>query len=253
MRTWAFLLATALLAGCTQDTDPIDGTDDATPTEAGEAPAVQAITWGGDEAPLRPGSSLGGYCTFNFLFEGLDGTAYIGTAGHCTDEIGERVELAGYGEVGAVVFDSDLTDVFPDVDEAVDFSLIRLDADVVADADPRMLGYDGPVGAIDAGDLAVGDLVQLHGYGLVLGMNDYTRDRQGALVDWDEDLYRVDMPAVNGDSGSPLLHAATGKAFGIVSHYGIGAVPPSTDEGPLMPFILEQLEVAGFQVALATV
>lgn len=253
MRTAVFLLLTLpALAGCLTDSG-LGGVAESATSGKGDATVADPPTWGPEDAPIRPGASLGGYCTFNFLwYDAQTGTPYIGTAGHCTDEIGEVVELPGYGTVGQVVFDSDLTDAFPGVDPTVDFSLIELQTE--ADANPRMLGHDGPTGAVTLDDLAVGDTIELHGYGLVLGQNDVTRDRFGFLVDWDEQQYRVDMPAVNGDSGSPLLHGPSGKAFGIVSHYGLGAVPPSTDEGPHMPFLYEQLAAAGFpDVVLATI
>lgn len=245
----AFALVVPLLAGCADDT-----TDDATVEPPGDpVPAAWEPAWGDPaSAAVRPGASLGGYCTFNFLYtgHGPDGeaAAFIGTAGHCTEAIGERVEVPGSGEVGTVVYDSD---VAPGADAAVDFALVRLDPAAVGSAHPSMLGHDGPSGAIDAADLAVGDPVGIHGYGVVFGDQEATRDRSGVLVDWDERLYRIDMPAVNGDSGSPILHLATGKALGIVSHYGLAAVPPSTDEGPLVPFILEELAKAGFDVQVA--
>ncbi len=221
----------------------------ATSEAAGPRPA-----FGGLDSLIRPGSSLGGYCTFNFVFydsvlaEGEDPVAYIGTAGHCTDGLGERVELPGTGEIGTVVYDSDL------VGSGVDFSLIRIDDELVGRTNPQMRGFVGPTGSVTVADLSRGDVVDVHGYGLVLGQNDVTRSRQGVLVSWDEDEYVIDMPAVNGDSGSPILHDRTGKALGVVSRYGIFAVPPSTDQGPLMPYVFRELAAAGFgDVVLATV
>lgn len=244
MRLIVLLLLLLPLAGCLDDPapSPVDSDPDGY-TDAATWPA-----WGDlDAAVIRPGASLGGYCTFNFLFEAPDGTGYIGTAGHCTDEIGERLTLDGVGEIATVVYDSDL------VESGVDFSLAQLDADRIADAHPQMFGWHGPTGSVVADDLAVGDEIQLHGYGLVLGQNDVTRDRFGVLVDWTEDEYNVDMPAVNGDSGSPLLHES-GKAFGIISRYGFDNTPPSTDRGPLMDYIFRELDAAGLgDVRLVTI
>jgi len=205
-------------------------------------------------SPIRPGASLGGYCTFNFIFydafleEDEQPVAYIGTAGHCTDDLSERVVLASFGEIGTVVYDSDL------VDSGVDFSLIEIDADLIGDTNPQMLGWDGPTGYATLADLQRGDIVDLHGYGLVLGQNDLTRDRQGLLVNWTDDEYVIDMPAVNGDSGSPILQDRTGYALGVVSRYGFAAIPPSTDTGPMLPWILRELDAAGLgDVVLATI
>lgn len=209
-------------------------------------------------APLRPGSSLGGYCTFNWVFhqvvfpteEEPDPVpeVYIGTAGHCTDDIGERVTLTGYGQAGSVVFDTDL------VGSGSDFSLIRLDPDVVADTNPQMRGFVGPTGYVTPDELTFGDQVDIHGYGLVVGQFEQTRARFGVLTDWNDQEYVADMPAVNGDSGAPLLHDETGEALGIISRYGIDQTPPSTDVGPLLTWILDDLAAAGFDdVVLTTI
>lgn len=212
--------------------------------------------WGPAEtSPLRPGASLGGYCTFNFLYytpasATKAAVAYIGTAGHCTDEVGQRVENPVVGEVGTVVYDSDVAK------SAVDFSLIRLDPGVVKQANPRMFGWAGPTGITELDTLALGDQIDVYGYGLGVGMFEQTRARYGVLFDWDEHEYQADMPAVNGDSGAPLLHHATGTAFGIISRYGLPpeVLVPSTDRGPLMVWILEELAKAGFKdLRLATI
>ncbi|MFN2587538.1 MAG: hypothetical protein ABR613_05420 [Actinomycetota bacterium] len=209
--------------------------------------------WGGADAPLRPGSSLGGYCTFNFVFY-TPGTAtrapkgYIGTAGHCTEKLGEEVELTGVGVVGTVVYDSDL--VKPPSD--VDFSLIRIAPKLIGKTNPEVLVHGGPTRAATVEDFAVGDQVDVYGYGVGVGLTPQTRPRSGVLFSWTEQEYQADMPAVNGDSGAPLIHHETGAALGIISRYGF-TVPPSTDLGPLMTWILEELKKSGFDVRLATV
>ncbi len=208
--------------------------------------------WGGTDSPLRPGASLGGYCTFNFVyFEPGTKTkaprAYIGTAAHCTDKLGEVVENPGLGPVGKVVYDSDL------VKSTVDFSLIELDPAIVSQTNPQVLGWEGPVGVVDIETIAMGDQLDIYGYGLLVGETEPTRPRYGYLFSWSQDEYQADMPAVNGDSGAPLIHHATGTAFGIISRYGL-AVPPSTDMGPMMPWILQELRKAGFEkIQLAVV
>jgi hypothetical protein len=200
--------------------------------EPGSSPVP---SWGpAEDSPIRPGASLGGYCTFNWVFydevdpadPDAEQSAYIGTAGHCTDEVGERVSLPGSVEIGTVVYDSEV------VGSDVDFSLIELDADRIGQTNPTMLGWGGPTGAITADEL-----------------------RFGVLVGWTEDEYIADMPAVWGDSGSPLLHHDSGKALGIISRFGFFETPPSTDVGPLMSWIFRELEAAGFGdvvLALAT-
>lgn len=206
--------------------------------------------WGGADSPLRPGTGMG-FCTYNFVFykPGTAKTApkaYIGTAGHCTETVGQRMSHPELGEIGTVVYDSDL------VESTVDFSLVEIDTKMVSQTNPEVLHWGGPTGVVSQEDLQVGDEVDIYGYGLVVGMNEATRPRQGYLVAKTEEEYQADMPAVNGDSGAPLLHHETGKALGIISRYGF-TVPPSTDQGPLMPWILEELAEAGFHVRLATV
>ncbi len=264
---WILPLLLLSFAGCVEDADPVpvdsdqDGYPDVVEEEAGSDPrnatsvpvppqpvnVTNYPQWGDlSTATIRPGSSLGGYCTFNFLFEDPTGAGYIGTAAHCTDEVGERLELPGVGEIATVVFDSGST-------EGVDFTLARLDDDKIAMAHPQMLSFEGPTDWIHPDDLEAGDIVQLHGYGVALGQNDFTRARQGALISWTDLEYDVDMPAVNGDSGSPLLHES-GKAFGIISRYGHLDGTPSTDSGPLFTYIFQELEKAGFgHVRLATI
>ncbi|HEV3475381.1 MAG TPA: hypothetical protein VG602_08450 [Actinomycetota bacterium] len=226
-------------------------------TASDVAPEPVRPAFGDLSSPLRPGSSLGGYCTFNWVFyEQVYPTetepnplpdVYIGTAGHCTDDVGERVNLEGFGPVGTVVYDSD------EVRSGVDFSLIQLDASMVGKTNPQMRGFPGPRGSITVSMLEVGDRVDVYGYGIVFGEREETRPRFGVLTEWTQDEYMADMPAVNGDSGAPLLHDETGFALGVISRYGI-RVPPSTDLGPMVPWIFRELAKAGFgNVVLATI
>ena len=205
--------------------------------------------WGGLDSPLRPGAGMG-YCTYNFVYY-TPGTAkaapkaYIGTAAHCTDTLGERMSHPELGEIGTVVYDSDL------VQSPVDFTLVELDPAIVSQTNPTVFHWGGPTRVINEEDLAFGEEIDVYGYGVGVGINEATRPRSGYLVGFTEDEYQADMPAVNGDSGAPLLHKQSGAALGIISRYGIEGVPPSTDMGPLMPWILEELGKAGFNVRLA--
>lgn len=238
------VLAAGLLAA--GSAMPVEG------KKKGRKARVQKVpTWGDLSSPIRPGASLGGYCTFNFVYY-QPGTkrhapkAYIGTAGHCTDAIGERVHLEGMGEIGTVVYDSDL------VNSTVDFSLVRIDDELIRKTNPQMLGWEGPKGIVDVSSLSIGDRIDVYGYGLGVGLTEQSRPRWGVLASWDDREYQADMPAVNGDSGAPLLHDETGTAFGIISRYGF-TVPPSTDLGPLMPWVLSEVAKGGYKVKLATI
>lgn len=243
-RVLGLVLASALLFAL--PLGPVQGKPQ--PRSQAKSPA-----WGGEDSPLRPGASLGGYCTFNFVYfspgtKKAASKAYIGTAGHCTDKLGEVAEHPELGPVGEVVYDSDL------VGSDVDFSLIELDPKIVPQTNPTVLHWGGPTRSATPEDLAVGDQVDVYGYGIGVGLTEQTRPRYGFLVGFNDKEYQADMPAVNGDSGSPLIHHETGAALGIISRYGIDGVPPSTDIGPLMGWIFDELEAAGFgNVALATV
>ena len=208
--------------------------------------------WGSLSAPIRPGAeaqTAEGYCTYNFLFYDAS-DVYIGTAAHCTDKIGEVARLGNGLRIGTVVYDSDRT---AGADADVDFALIKLDANMVSQANPQMLGFYGPTGIAPRSELTAGETLNVYGFGMVVGESSHTRARSGVLVSTTATLYRADMPAVNGDSGGPLLEGATGRAVGIISHYGLNPVVPTTDEGPLMTFVLSELDRAGFDVTLATV
>jgi hypothetical protein len=219
-------------------------------------PSLVEPAFGPLSSPIRPGSQFGGSCTFNFVFYAetyaLPGDpatpeVFIGTAAHCTSGVGQRVSVGGFGQIGTVVYDSD------QAASAVDFSLIRIDDALVGQTNPQMRGFEGPKGVITPSMLALGDVVNVYGYGVGVGELEQTRPRSGVLTEWNANEYMADMPAVNGDSGAPLLHAETGYALGIISRYGI-RVPPSTDQGPLVDWALREIAKSGFgDVVLATI
>lgn len=228
---------------------------------AGSDPEPVEPVFGDLSSPIRPGAEFragSSGCTYNWVFHQVVyptvedpnpvPDVYIGTAAHCTDEIGQRVTVPGTGEIGTVVYDADL------VESGSDFALVELDAERVDETNPQMLGFVGPRGYATPDDLALGDRVNLHGFGLLVGNRPVTRSRTGLLTGWNDREYVADMPAVNGDSGGPLLHQETGKALGIISRYGFDQLPPSTDVGPLIPWILDDLAAAGFDdVVLTTI
>lgn len=229
----------------------------ADPADAAIRPGAGMLDPGGDAADL-PMTELDTYCSWNWIFHDVverdpetgewpEPKAYIGTAAHCTDEVGQRVATIGADDFGTVVYDSD------DIGSQVDFSLIEIDAARVGEAHPQMFGFEAPTGFVTADELAIGDVLAHHGYGLLLGQNDLTRDRYGLVVGKTEHEYVAETMAQFGDSGSPFALLETGEAVGIVSRYGFDQVPPSTDVGPLLPWILEHLADAGFDVELATI
>lgn len=234
------------------DDDAPDTRPDDNATEASD-PAVP--TWGGLEAPIRPGAPIG-WCTYNFLFHvpGND-TYYVGTAAHCTDGPGQRMPLAGFREeIGTVVYDSDNATEGPHAD----FSLVLLDDGLNLEANPAMMNRDGPTGYTRAEQVEMWDVLEHHGYGMVFGEVEPARDRVGFFSGWSGGAghdFCSESPIWWGDSGSPVLHQATGTAFGIVSRAGWTAcLPAAQNVGATVAYILEELARHGWAgVGLATV
>lgn len=260
----ALALALATSVAATTPSDVVAAGERPTPAYAERPedallrPGAGMVDPGGDGADPVPMTELDTFCSWNWIFHDVverdpetgrypTPDAYIGTAAHCTDEVGQRVAALDIDEFGTVVYDSD------DIESPVDFSLARIDADKVSLVHPQMFGFDAPTGFVTSDELAIGDVLTHHGYGLVLGQNDLTRDRYGLVVGKSEHEYVAETLAQFGDSGSPFALLETGQAVGIVSRYGFTEVPPATDVGPLLPWILEHLSDAGFRVELATI
>lgn len=197
------------------------------------------------QTSIQPGAQIfvaEGTCTMNFVFQ-RSGLTYIGTAGHCV-KLGERPTRSNGAEFGTVVYQENQQP------PGIDFALIRVDSAFVSQVEPSVRTYGGPVGYTVASETASRDQLLFTGYGLGFGSLAATRDRTGILMSDDADEYVANLPAVNGDSGGPILHARTGKALGIISRFN---VPNSTDIGPTMPAILARVRGAGFTgLALVT-
>lgn len=200
----------------------------------------------GDGPRIQPGAPAGG-CTLNFVFDGtgsLEGEVYIGTAGHCVG-VGQAVSNGEVGPIGTVVYDND---------GVTDFALIDVDDSKHDQVDAQLRGHPGtPTGVANHAETSLGDLLIFSGYGTGFTITETTREnRTGILVSHDETEYTADGPVVPGDSGGPIVHQATGKALGIVSHFNLAGIPPTTDEGPTVEHILGELHADGFPVTLRT-
>ncbi len=275
MRFIPFLFLIVALAGCASpDTAPLDsdndGHTDAAEAAAGtdpfdpasvpdatvEAAAVSSPVWGALDVAIRPGAPIG-WCTYNFLFYApANDTYYVGTAAHCTGAIGQRMPLEGFmDEIGTVVYDSDNA---TQSNTNADFSLILLDDGFNLHANPTMMNLQGPTGFTTAAEVAIGDVIEHHGYGMVFGDVEQARDREGIVSGWsggtDKD-YCSESPIWWGDSGSPIIHQKTQKAFGIVSRAGWTACTPSAQlMGATLPYIFDEMAEYGWTgIELATV
>lgn len=205
-------------------------------------PAASAVIALDGGMAIQPGSQVEtpvGLCTLNYVFKDATRT-YLGTAGHCVEGTGGRVSTPGAGTWGTVVVD---------IDDATDFALLRVDVAKLPLVRADVRHWGGPTGIATTADTAAGDVLAIYGYGMALDAAEPTRAKQGLLLDHSASAYVADTWAVFGDSGGPVLHKETGKALGIVSQFNL---PVSTDIGPTLSHILQQLAQRGYQVQLQT-
>ena len=140
-----------------------------------------------------------------------------------------------------------------DEDSTVDdYSFIEILPSVLGRVNPAMKGNPSyPTGVATASETAVGDLVQLSGYGLGFGLTGPTQERRVGVISFDDaEEHEVIAPLIFGDSGGPLVHVESGKAYGIVSRLCIGLCE---EEGPTVEGLLAKAAARGFTVSLRTV
>lgn len=211
MRRVAPLAVAALmvLAGCLSGADPIGGTDAPDPDGPGPGDVTAYAPGWPDisEASIRPGAPiLGQSCTGNFIFSTPDNrTLYLGTAGHCVDdmEVGDPVAIDGIDGAGTVAYCSLCMDDNPPDN---DFALVEIADDHRAKVHPAMRGFRGPPTIDD--DVSQGDKV------LTFGNTPYREPagdrldaREGYVTDtteWEVGFYLAG-PGLPGDSGSPVI------------------------------------------------
>lgn len=204
----------------------------------------------GAQSKIQPGAELrtkAGQCTLNFVYDGIGvnaGRVFIGTAAHCGDKVGDRAMDGGGDPFGSFAF-------LGNADETThDYAFIEVDQQHLSRVDPAVKGHpEYPTGFTTPDETAVGDLIQMSGYGLGFGETQPTQEqRQTILQSDDEELFTLSGPSVNGDSGGPFVHVDTGKALGLVSQYGFSRA--ATDVGPTIQGVLAKAARAGFPVQL---
>ncbi len=222
---------------------------------AGTAGAV--TTWApAATAAIHPGVMTftgGAQCTANFIFQDAS-AVYIGQAAHCsgtgaaTDTngcdsgslpLGTAVEVDGASKPGTLVYNSWLTmqangETDPDTCQYNDLALVRLDPADVANVNPSVPHWGGPVAL--GGATAQGD--QVYSYGnssLRLGISQLSPKVGLSLGTdsggWNHTVYTA-TPGIPGDSGSGFLDA-TGRAFGVLSTVAIAPLAGSNGVGDL--------------------
>ena len=220
------------------------------------APAAGAAEGPADGGgAIHPGvvtdSTGGGQCTSNFVFT-ADGKTYLGQAAHCagtgnateTDgcssgsaPVGTPVGILasdGTTRAGTLAYSSWLAmqeagETDPDTCAYNDFALVEIAPADVADVDPTVPFFGGPVG-LDTDGLPVGE--EGHSYG-----NSPLRQGIAALSPksgvsagdggsgWTHEVLTV-TPGVPGDSGSAFLDS-DGDAVGVLSTLNLAPLPLS--------------------------
>lgn len=226
MRRWLIGLVSLLTIGLpTQVVAAHDGTwslggvpCELIPTKASaSAPPVGVLV----PCPgVRPGAvvtSSAGQCTFNFMWRDPSGNRYMGTAGHCIIDDGERTWTFGAGPVARDAQGQRIGEfVYAILQDPRDFALIRLDPGV--SASPQMCHFGGPTGQND--DLTGGSVV-LHHFGQGLALGDTVPGRTAVAKSMpDPDHVFADGAAIFGDSGSGAI-SADGRAVGVLVTIGV--------------------------------
>ena len=203
---------------------------------------------------IQPGAysqSGSSACTLNFVYDGVAGTAtagrtFVGTAAHCVSAVGDDVAFRNgeaFGDV-AVIGDENAT--------APDWALIEVRPEYLSRVSPAVKGHSSyPTGVTSPQDTALGDLVQVSGFGTGYDATTFTQESRVGVMNYDdEEIYDLVGPVHFGDSGGPIVHIATGKALGIVSRLCVGVC---TEEGATVEGLLAKAAAAGFPVTLRTV
>lgn len=254
------------------------------------SPAASAPTWAPAEtAAIHPGVQMyteGAQCTANFVFTDGAGNAYVGYAAHCagtgeaTDTngceagslpLGTRVEFVEGGSLlsggttvgeGTLAYSSWLTmqqrgETDQNTCDYNDLALVQVDADDVAQVNPTVPFWGGPVGINTAGT-ATGDTVHSYGNSSLRAGLAPLSPKQGISLGtsgggWTHPVYTV-SPGVPGDSGSAFLDAE-GNALGTLSTLAIAPLAGSNGVGDLnheLGYAQQHGGIAGLQLVPGT-
>jgi hypothetical protein len=186
-------------------------------------------------------------CTLSFIFRDSKRRLYTGTTAEkdCVPRVGARV----YDENGRAFG----TAVFQEYDPpGMTFTLIRIDRPRYRDVDPSVRGWGGPTGVARLSDVKRSSMVLFTGQGFVEGDLQRTQPRAGILLSYDAKQFTADSLAELGDSGGPLIDAATGRAVGMIARFGLLQRPPTTDIGPSILRILSDCTKHGYRLRLVT-
>jgi len=184
-------------------------------------------------------------CTANFIY--TDGTSkYVGTASHCTDNVGQpvvmQVDTTTLAEVGTVAKRTSQQE------PGNDFALIKIYPEVASKwgVDPKVPVVGGPNGIYTGCD-PVGVSHYGHGYGVAVAQG---KPETGLATNWNNDGYGWTGFGAPGDSGSPVVLTGSGEAAGNFTHLivDLGTYPGSDLAGTRITKILQ---FAGVQLVNA--
>ncbi len=217
-------------------------------------------------ATIHPGTQMftaGAQCTANFVYADASAT-YVGYAAHCagtgaaTDTDGcqtaslplgtpvtfnKGASLVSEGTqvgTGTLAYSSWLAmqaagETDADTCAYNDLALVRVDAPYVADVNPSVPFWGGPV-ALASDGTALGDTVYSFGNSSLRGGIEQLSPKKGVSLGddaggWTHTVYTV-TPGIPGDSGSGFLDDQ-GNALGVLSTVAIAPIPASNGVGDL--------------------
>jgi hypothetical protein len=241
-RKWAAAAAALVAVGCLAPL-AMGGTAGATPTWAPSSSAA-----------IHPGVQTftsGAQCTANFIY--YDGAnVFIGQAAHCsgtggntetngctsgTLPVGTQVQVTGASKPGVMVYNSWATmqarhEADANTCQYNDLALVQLDPSDVANVNPSVPHWGGPVG-LDTAGTTPGEKVYSYGNSELRGGVSQTSPKEGSSqgdtgAGWSHTVITYN-PGIPGDSGSGFLDA-NGNALGVLSTIDVG-VPGGVNNG----------------------
>ena len=199
---------------------------------------------------IQPGDYMqtaAGSCTLGFA--ATSGTVtYFLTAAHCVDGVGQNVQLDD-GSVFADVAVEGNNDDLPAT--ADDWALLTVRPSHVSRVVGAVRGIPGsPTGIAQSSETAMLDTLRISGHGVPWFVDPITREnRVGVITYQDTEIYEAIGLDTWGDSGGPIVHQASGQAFGLVSRL---CYPLCTSEGPTVQGIFAAARDRGYSLTLKT-
>lgn len=211
---------------------------------------------------IRPGSWMisPAHCTMNFVFgtpatsgtskrgKGGNGGYSIGTAGHCTEKVGDEVVLVALGPTSptpVLIHIGNTVKTTGDAGVGNDFALVSIRPELQSWVSPAMAHWGGPTGAYTG----TSPMPMVHsGHGLAVGTGGTPRAAQGLYVERDA-VYWAGV-TIFGDSGS-AINTATGLAQANVTHIVVDTKHPGANSAGT--HISKILQIAGQPLATCTI